>query len=121
MTALLPYAGTSGHSGSLTSRERANAEDTAGTTGQRQRNVIKLLHAQRERGVTWRDVSAWLNLHHGQASSALSILHKEGIAARLAATRDRCAIYVLPEHVNGRATNPYGKPPKTCPHCGGAL
>lgn len=42
--------------------------------------------------------------HHGQVSSAFSTMHETGHLARLQERRDRYEIYVLPEHVNGRAT-----------------
>lgn len=35
---------------------------------------------------------------------AFSLLHKAGIAVKLEEKRDGYAVYVLPEHVNGRAT-----------------
>lgn len=47
------------------------------------------------------------DLHHGQASSVLSVLHKEGRLARLTEKRERCAVYVLPEYVGDRAAAPY--------------
>ena len=47
-------------------------------------------------------------LHHGRVSGALSVLHKVGKLARLTETRDKCKVYVLPEYVNGRPTEPHG-------------
>jgi hypothetical protein len=55
-------------------------------------------------------------MHHGQASGALSVLHKEGRIARLTERRNRCAVYVLPEYVQGRETSPHGgKGPRLTP------
>lgn len=40
--------------------------------------------------------------HHGQASGALSVLHKTGYVARLTEVRERCKVYVHPDFVGGR-------------------
>lgn len=103
-----PYAGTSGWSGSDTSRERAERDDMDGTTTARQRAVMALLSDRRWLGATYAEVGRTFGWHHGQASGVLSVLHKTGHVARLAdVRRDRCAVYVLPEHVQDRATAPY--------------
>lgn len=101
---ILPYAGSSGWSGSDTSHERADRDDTSGTTGWRQRQTIALLHQAGERGLTWRELANILDVHHGGASGALSVLHKDGKIARLADRRGKSKIYVLPEYVAGRVT-----------------
>jgi hypothetical protein len=54
------------------------------------------------RGLTWRELSAILGMHHGQASGALSNLHRTGGAVRLAEARERCGVYVSPENVGDR-------------------
>lgn len=109
---------TSGWSGSDTSHERALREDADGTTSRRQQRVMQLLGqytwmGDHSRGLHYgltvkevREITGW---HHGQASSALSVLHKEGKIARLKTRRDRCAVYVLPDHVSGRETAPHGR------------
>ena len=105
-----PYDGTSGWSGSETSRERAVREDGDGTTSERQHAVLALLGARERTGATWKEVAQVEGWHHGQASGALSTLHKVGRIARLAhERRDRCSVYVLPEHVNGRETVAQGR------------
>jgi hypothetical protein len=106
---VLPYAGTSGHSGSDTSRERAEREDADGTTEGRQRSVLSVLSAAEADGATWHDIAVIRNWHHGQASGALSVLHKEGLVARLKQRRGKSAVYVLPEYVNGRETAAQGR------------
>jgi hypothetical protein len=106
---LLPYAGTSGWSGSDTSRARALDADASGVTGQRQRDVLAYLAGCGPYGATWPEVAAVLGTHHGTASGALSVLHKESRIARLAERRGRCKIYVRPEYVNGRETEPHGR------------
>lgn len=104
-----PYGGTSGWSGSDTSRERAETEDTDGTTSARQQTVLRHLGFVGSVGATWREVAAATGWHHGQASGALSVLHKEGRIARLTVRRDRCQVYVLPSCVNGRETVDHGR------------
>lgn len=107
---LLPYAGTSGWSGSDTSRERAVAEDSNGTTTDRQRRVLGYLRNAGLEGLTWKELAEYMHWHHGSASGVLSVLHKEGHIARLATQRrHRCAVYVLPEYVQGRATAAQGR------------
>ena len=118
---VLPYAGTSGHSGTDTSKERAVNQDKKGGTAQLQRRVIFWLENQRSHGVTWRELAEMLQLHHGTISGALSVLHKTGYISRLKDKRHGCKIYVLPNFVNGRTVE-YQKPKiKCCPHCGGNL
>lgn len=114
---LLPYAGTSGWSGSNTSRERARTADTTGVTGRRQKSVLEALQAAGGQGMTWKDVADVVGGHHGSASGVLSVLHKEGVVARLAETRDRCKIYVLPIYSDGRETESHGRQ-RECPNCG---
>jgi len=104
----LPYAGTSGWSGSETSRERALRDDNDGTTTERQRLVMEYLDYRRWVGATYVEVGRVFGWHHGQASGVLSVLHKADRIARLAdVRRDRCAVYVMPYHVGDRAFAPY--------------
>jgi hypothetical protein len=103
----LPYAGTEGYAGSDTSKDRALSEAVDGTASKRQRFILILAHRAKERGITVADVRDQV-LHHGRVSGALSVLHKVGKLARLRETRDRCKVYVLPEYVNGRETEPHG-------------
>lgn len=106
---ITPYAGTSGWSGSAASEERAKTEDADGTTSERQRRVLSMVKSWGHNGVTVKEVRETLNLHHGQASSALSVLHKVGLLARLSDKRDRCHVYVLPDNVDGRKTDAHGR------------
>lgn len=105
-----PEGRSSGWSGSDTSRERARRDDDDGTTSKRQRAVMAHLIRAGSHGVTWEELARAHGWHHGQASGALSGLHKAGRIARLTTehARGRCAVYVAPEHVNGRAMSPYG-------------
>lgn len=108
----LPYAGTSGWSGSDTSKARAVTADSNGTTSKRQADTIRLLAASGAEGVTVVELRQRYGWHHGQASGVLSVLHKEGVIARLHESRDRCKVYALPEFVNGRETEPHGRKPR---------
>lgn len=116
--AVLPYAGTSGWSGSETSKERALSEDSQGITAQRQRKVMTELQFAGEFGLTWKELANSFGWHHGQASGVLSVLHKEGFISRLTERRDRCAVYVLPNLVKNRDVSDHGRKKHTCSNCG---
>jgi hypothetical protein len=58
-------------------------------------------------GLTSKEFAEIRRLHHGQASSALSGLHRSGTAERLKETRARAGVYVLSHLVGGRQTVPY--------------
>lgn len=106
----LPYAGTSGWSGSETSRQRALLADTTGETEDRQRQTLAALRSARERGLTYQELGSIFGWHHGKSSGVLSVLHKEGLIARLAnERRNRCAVYVAEAFVNNRATAAHGR------------
>ena len=105
---ILPYGGTSGHSGSDTSKERAIKADREGTTNDRQKRVMFYLIMYDVKGLTWKELSTITNWHHGTASGTLSILHKAGKISRLVERRNGCKIYVLPEYVEGRKVEPHG-------------
>lgn len=115
----LPYAGTSGWSGSATSRDRATQNDTDGTTQRTQDAALDLASRAGARGIIVTELRA-AGFHHGQASGALSVLHKAGHLARLTERRDRCSIYVTTDNINNRETAPQGRnKPCPCEHCPG--
>ena len=116
----LPYGGTSGHSGTDTSKERALDADRSGQTARRQAEALKILHEQKTLGVTWKELSDLTGLHHGNSSGVLSVLHKAGRIARLQERRNRCKVYVDLDSIKGRAVEGQGRK-KNCPHCGGDL
>lgn len=116
----LPYGGTSGHSGSDTSKERALDADRSGQTARRQAEALKFLHQQKTLGVTWKELSQVTGLHHGTTSGVLSVLHKSGRIARLQERRNRCKVYVDLDSIRGRKVEGQGRK-KNCPHCGGDL
>jgi len=103
----LPYGNTSGWSGSETSRARAEHDDRTGRTRERQQTVLTLLNVAGREGLTWHELSKATGWHHGQASGALSTMHKRYVISRLRETRNKCAIYVLPEHIDHRPTDAY--------------
>lgn len=111
---VLPYpetggeGATTGWSGSDTSHDRAARERDEGTVALRQRETLFDLNASGARGLTWRELAMIHDWHHGQASSVLSVLHKGDRIARLEEQRDRCHVYVMPEFVWNRDTQPHG-------------
>ena len=115
---VLPYAGTSGWSGSSTSEHRARQHDRDGTTRERQRTVLGLLALAGGEGLTWKELAEATGWHHGQASGALSVLHKERLIVRLSETRSRCKVYALEEYVGTRETEKHGRKAHVCPNCG---
>ena len=116
----LPYSGTSGHSGTDTSKARALHADRSGKTALRQAQALNLLSQREMAGLTWKEFSEITGLHHGTASGVLSVLHKTGRIARLKETRNGCKVYVDVFCVQGRVIEKQGRK-KCCPHCGGNL
>lgn len=105
---MVPYGKQgSGHAGNDTSRERQETEDALGTTAWRQAQAYKMIVEAASAGVTVMEYEAEFGLHHGQASSALSHLHRAGHVARLKMRRSKQEIYVLPAFINGRDESPY--------------
>lgn len=109
MTLELPYAGTSGWSGSTASQDRAEEEDSDGTTSFRQSYTLALLDRAEAAGLTWSELSGLTGWHHGQTSGVLSVLHKRRLIDRLTQRRERCSIYVLPQYVQDRQTAAQGR------------
>jgi hypothetical protein len=106
--ASLPYGGTAGSSGSTASGEMAEREASDGTMADRQARILTALSLAGPMGRTVVDLRDGGANHHGKTSSALTALHKDGRIARLVERRDRSSVYVLPEHVEGRAHVPPG-------------
>lgn len=90
---LFAYAGTQGHVARPASQERAEREAHDGTAAERSLSVLALLRAN-PRGLTWGEIADRLNLHHGQASGALSNLHKTGRVFMLREKRGKAHAYV---------------------------
>lgn len=90
----LPYNGTAGYVPMQASRERAHREVKDGSLGKRLDAVLTLLDQRGIIGATWQEVAQALGIHHGQASGALSTLHRMGLVFSLREKRNRCHPYV---------------------------
>lgn len=115
-----PYGDTTAWSGSTTSRARAEGEDASGATTYRQARILDHLDIVGPVGLTAKELGTRLGVHHGQASGALSSLHKAEMITRLATedehgspipntVRDGYSIYVSLENVQGRPTVRQGR------------
>ena len=105
----LPYNGTSGWSGTDTSKARAVTADTDGTTRHRQAQTMVALIEAGVTGLTWKELAELQGWHHGQASGVLSVLHHAGAIARLTESRNRCKVYVDIDWVQGRNVEQIGR------------
>jgi hypothetical protein len=119
------YAGTSGWSGTDTSRERAKRNDQNGTTLTTQKLILDAVQSSGFYGMTIADIRyQFPDRHHGTLSGALTNLHMEGYLLRLTAKRDACKIYVAPCNQSGRDIEQPTRNRQSltaCPHCGGSL
>lgn len=104
------YRGTGGfEAGHSTSEDRAVAEALDGTTAHRQAAALGQVRRSGRTGCTWKEVATAQVWHHGQATSALSNLHRRGLIVRLEETRKRCGVYVVPEFAGDRPTVAQGR------------
>ena len=113
-----PYKGTAGWSGTDTSKARAIDNITSGRELNNQQLALHLLKQAGTNGLTWKELSQATEMHHGTASGVLSVLHKEGAAARRTLTRMRCKIYIHQDYKELVIVEPYVIKQKLCPHCG---
>jgi len=90
----LPYNGTAGYVRTPASRERAVREVRTGVLSERLQRIESLLLLRGRQGMTWVEVAQNLGLHHGQASGALSTMHRLGVVFALRAKHHRCHPYV---------------------------
>ena len=74
------------------SRDRAQREANDGTAADRALQILNIL-THEPRGLTWGEVADRLGLHHGQASGALSNLHKTGRVFMLRTKRGKAHPY----------------------------
>jgi hypothetical protein len=117
----LPYAGTSGWSGSQTSFERVKIADKSGATAKYQKMFLSDLRQIGNQGLTSREWGLMHEFEHQTYSSVPSVLHLGGFVARLTQRRGRHQVYVLPEWVNDRTLAPHKSNQQkivTCPNCG---
>jgi hypothetical protein len=89
------YGDTGGYVARDTSINRAMEESSSGQLSARLNAIVGALRGAGTNGLTWREVAKLLNLHHGQASGALSNLHKTGQIVMLKTMRSKCHPYVL--------------------------
>lgn len=78
-----------------TSRDRARHEDETGITTARQRAILDFL-SDKPAGLNWRELGSMLELHHGQISGALSVMHRDGRVYQLTTKRNNCHVYIHP-------------------------
>lgn len=116
---VLPYAGTSGWSGSEASRDRALENDSMGRTTKRQAETMLELLKAKEKGLTWLELGEIKGWHHGTASGVLSVLHKIDGIVRLKEKRNRCSVYVMRGFVNNREISE--RTIKCCKNCGAKI
>jgi hypothetical protein len=91
----LPYNGTEGYVDTPASKERAVREAKEGIAGNRQQVILRLVKEAGMHGLTWGEVQSLLpELHHGQISASLSVLHKGGDLFQLKPKRGRSHPYV---------------------------
>lgn len=102
----LPYDGTEGYSGTDTSE--ASARRRATDAAKRQARVENIAKKLGYNGITVQELRSvdWIE-HHGIASSTLTVLHMAGRLVRLAEKRGGCKVYVHPDFVGQRLTEPY--------------
>jgi len=106
---------TTGHSGTDTSAALARDEAESGAASKRLREVYIWLVAKGRRGGTVGELRHESGLHHGQASSALTNLHRQNRIARLVEKRNRSHVYVTTEDVDGRDTEEMRSNIDRCP------
>lgn len=97
----------SGDAGNASSRARRIVEDKTGLTGWRQREVFKLVVEAGVTGIAVGEVEDTLGIGHGQASSALTHLHRGGHIQRITERRMKQELYVHPDFRDGRDESPY--------------
>jgi len=85
--------GTTGHVDRPASIERAHREADDGTAADRALSILNEL-AREPFGLTWGEIADRLGLHHGQASGALSNLHRQGRVFMLRTKRGKAHPYV---------------------------
>lgn len=75
--------------------------------------VLSLLRDAREHGLTAAEIEDMTGVGHGAVSGKLSSMHRAGSISRLSRTKrpdgSMRYVYVLPEYVNGRRTQPQGR------------
>lgn len=112
---IYPYNGTSGWSGTDTSRARAIEDDRTGLTRERHQQGMVFMTSINSHGYTWGELSDETGWHHGVVSGFLTRAHRIGDVARLEETRGsgkQSKVYVHRDFVHGRPTEPYRPKPR---------
>lgn len=98
---------TEGHSGTETSKSRARDDQATGRGKARQALLLAHLDHLGRWGATIGELrNEFPDLHHGQISSALSNLDRDGKVVMLAAERGKSHVYVLTTWRNDRDLAP---------------
>lgn len=106
---VLPYNGASGSTGEGASLDRETRLDSSGQTASRQVLVRAHVSLAGPRGITAPEICELTGLDRNSIAPSLTILHGAGDLACLLERRGGCHLYLLPEHVQGRATRPPGR------------
>lgn len=69
--------------------------------------ALTVVQAHGANGVIVAEAMEFLMVGHGEATTTLAALHRDGLVARLRDRRRKQEIYVVPEYVNGRRESPY--------------
>jgi hypothetical protein len=93
------YQGTLGFVPVDTSQDRAFEEMQTGVASDRLDKVLQVVESAGADGIIWKDIATRLGMHHGQVSSALSVLHRSELIAMRTNRRDRCHPYVATRFV----------------------
>lgn len=108
------YQGTLGFVPVDTSKDRAIDEMKSGVASERLDKVLCIVESAGPDGIIWKDIATRLGMHHGQVSSALSVLHRSELVAMRTNKKDRCHPYVATRYVDQIGqTNVVTKPKKT--------
>jgi hypothetical protein len=105
------YGDTGGYVNRDTSIDRAVEEASSGVLSARLNAIVRILSDSGVQGMTWKEVADRLGLHHGQASGALSNLHKNGQVVMLKSMRNKCHPYVVAGLVDSFEENEYWQKP----------
>jgi len=117
-SAYVPYNGTAGWSGTNTSKERAMHNVRTGKEYNNQQKALYILKKAEKHGLTWKELSDLLGIHHGTASGVLSVLHKSGAILRTTRIRNGCKVYMDIMFTDKIEHEVYVQKVKPCPHCG---
>jgi len=76
------------------SEARARREQFDGSFSKRKDLIMSILLGSSLKGSTWKEIADMTSEHHGQVSSALSNMHRDGFVFQLRQQRDKCHPYL---------------------------